>query len=154
MRLSLPSLLTLTTAGALLALALWPAPQPVAATTLAAGDGGCRVTRVIDGDTVDMACPGTGVFRARLIGYDTPETRGARCPAEAALGDAATARLRMLLAQAGRLDARAEGLDRYGRTRVALTLDGRDVGRTLIAEGLAVAYRRGEGRIDWCARLR
>jgi len=33
-----------------------------------------------------------------------------------------------------------------------LRLDGRDVGATLIAEGLAVPYRGG-ARIDWCARL-
>jgi micrococcal nuclease len=35
---------------------------------------------------------------------------------------------------------------------VQLSLDGRDVGRVLIAEGLAVPYSGGR-RIDWCARL-
>jgi micrococcal nuclease len=115
-------------------------------------DAGCRVLRVIDGDTVDMACPDTGRFRARLSGFDTPESFEPRCTAEARVARSATERLRGLVAEAASVDARLGDLDRYGRRLVGLTLDGRDVGATLIAEGLALPYRGGP-RPDWCARL-
>jgi len=148
-RLPLPSLLTLLAVGGLIAVACVPAPAPVPVASTAPA---CSVTRVIDGDTVDMTCPGAGRFRARLTGYDTPETFEPRCAAEAELARAATTRLRGMVRAAGRVDARLGGLDRYDRRLVRLSLDGRDVGATLIAEGLAVRYTGGP-RIDWCARL-
>ncbi|MFW5641616.1 MAG: thermonuclease family protein [Roseicyclus sp.] len=112
----------------------------------------CRVTSVVDGDTVDMTCAATGPFRARLTGFDTPETFRPGCAAEARAARQATQRLRALVAQAQTVDARLGGTDRFGRRLVGLSLDGRDVGAVLIAEGLAVPYRGGR-RIDWCAHL-
>ncbi|MBY6200810.1 thermonuclease family protein [Maritalea mobilis] len=112
----------------------------------------CRVTNVVDGDTVDMTCATEGRFRARLTGYDTPESYQPGCREEAELARRATDRLRQLLRNAARVDARLGGVDRYDRRLVQLRLDGVDVGRTLIAEGLAVRYSGGS-RIDWCARL-
>jgi endonuclease YncB( thermonuclease family) len=125
-----------------------PVPSPLAANTA----DGCAVLQVIDGDTVDLTCPGEGRFRARLIGHDTPESHEPRCAAEAQAAAAATDRLRALVRQADTVEARLGGLDRYNRRLVALRLDGRDVGATLVAEGLAVHYSGGP-RIDWCARL-
>ena len=116
-------------------------------------DPGCSVGRVIDGDTVDLTCPGRGTDRARLMGFDTPEISRPGCAAERRLGLAAKARLRQLVTAAGRIDAGYHGTDRYGRALVVLRLDGRDVAQTLIAEGLAVPYAGGR-RIGWCARLR
>jgi endonuclease YncB( thermonuclease family) len=107
---------------------------------------------VVDGDTVDMTCPGEGRFRARLTGYDTPESFEPRCAAEAQVARAATTRLRGLVREAGSVDAQLGGRDRYDRRLVRLSLDGRDVGATLIAEGLALPYNGGP-RPDWCARL-
>lgn len=123
-------------------------PAPLAATS----ESGCRVARVIDGDTVDLACQGASPFRARLTGYDTPETYEPSCASEAALGLEATARLRALVTSATSVTARISGTDRYGRRLVALSLDGRSVSGTLIAEGLAAPYSGGR-RPDWCARL-
>lgn len=111
----------------------------------------CRVDRVIDGDTVDMTCPGGPGFRARLTGFDTPETYEPGCAAEARLGRQATLRLRELVGGARTVGARLGGVDRYGRRLVSLELDGRDVGGVLISEGLAVPYSGGR-RINWCAR--
>src|SRR6056297_108842 len=112
----------------------------------------CRVTSVVDGDTVDMDCTGFGAFRARLTGYDTPEAYEPGCAAEARAARQATARLRTLVANARTVEPRIGDLDRYGRRLVRLSLDGQDVGAVLISEGLAVPYRGGR-RIDWCAHL-
>jgi micrococcal nuclease len=101
--------------------------------------------RVIDGDTVEHED-----VHHRLLGFDAPETHGADCPAEAALGRRATARLRELLAGARRIVLTPSGRrDRYGRELSTLTVDGRDVGETLIHEGLARLYDGGRRR-PWC----
>ena len=135
----------------LFALAALPACAPLSED---AGQprAGCQVVRVVDGDTVDLACPDTGRERARLIGYDTPETYRPGCSAEARLGAAATYRLRSLVAGAGQIETRRAAYDRYGRRLVQLRIDGRDIATSLVSEGLAVPYAGGR-RIDWCARL-
>ncbi len=110
------------------------------------GDVAARV-RVIDGDTIeDMSEDIT----YRLVNIDTPETGSrARCAAERALGDRATDAARALFAHAQQLELRPTGrLDRYGRTIAFVLIDGRDMGETLIAEGLARPWR---GRREpWC----
>nr|WP_281501843.1 thermonuclease family protein [Aliiroseovarius sp. F20344] len=97
-----------------------------------------------------MKCP-DGTRTARLVGFDTPETKDPGCPEEKALGDKATARLRQIVKGAD-ITMRHDGHDKYGRELVRLSVDGRDVGDTLISEGLALAYRGGS-RINWCDRL-
>ena len=125
-------------------------PHPVSAS---ADTLPCVVVRVVDGDTVDLECLGEGRFRARLTGYDTPETHNPGCSAEAVHGQLATRRLRALVADARMIEARLGRWDRYERRLVQLSVDGRDVGQRLIAEGLALPYDGGR-RPDWCARLR
>jgi micrococcal nuclease len=126
------------------------APDAASART---GGSPCAVVRVIDGDTVDLDCLGEGRFRARLTGFDTPETHRPGCAEEALAGQAATRRLRALVAASGQIDAQLGRWDRYDRRLVQLSVDGRDVGARLIAEGLALPYQGGR-RPDWCARLR
>ena len=125
-----------------------PSPSGLAASQMPT----CQIARVIDGDTVAMSCAGSGPFRARLVGYDTPEAFEPACAAEAQAARAAKTRLSTLVASAQTVDAQVSGTDRYGRRLVRLAIDGRDVGDVLIAEGLAVPYGGGR-RIDWCARL-
>ncbi len=107
----------------------------------------CRVGYVYDGDTVELFC-GTAKSTARLVGFDTPETKDPRCPAEAALGKRATERLRGLL-RLGDVQVFQRGFDKYGRDLVTVTVNGRDVGPVLVAEGLAHAYHSGR-RSGWC----
>lgn len=125
-------------------------PEQASASTVAPP---CAVVRVVDGDTVDLECLGEGRFRARLMGFDTPETHRPGCAEEALLGQAATRALRALVADARTIEADLSRWDRYNRRLVRLSIDGRDVGARLIAEGLALPYEGGR-RIDWCARLR
>ena len=67
---------------------------------------------VIDGDTFKI-----GQRRVRIIGIDAPETHPARCPEEARLGEAATAKLQELFNQgAFEMVAPVYGShDKYGR---------------------------------------
>ncbi|WP_432449842.1 thermonuclease family protein [Aliiroseovarius marinus] len=111
----------------------------------------CRIARVVDGDTVDLTCP-AGRVRARLVGYDTPETHEPRCSAELALGRAATTHLRRVISRSQDIDIQLLGVDRYGRALTRLKIDGTNVAQNMIQEGLAVPYSGGR-RINWCARL-
>lgn len=113
-------------------------------------EAGCVLGYVYDGDTVELLCDGDS-RTARLVGFDTPETRDAGCAAEQALGDRATERLRALV-KTGAVTLSGQAYDKYGRQLITLAVDGQDVGETLIAEGLAQPYRGG-GRINWCAHL-
>lgn len=112
---------------------------------------GCVLGYVFDGDTVEVTC-GAEVLTARLVGFDTPETKAPGCAAEAELGRRATERLRELVkARPAALDA--QGYDKYGRVLVQLNLGGTDVADILTHEGLAVRYSGGT-RVNWCARLK
>jgi len=91
------------------------------------------VTRVIDGDTLEVSVEGSR-RTIRVIGIDAPET--GRCGATEA-----EARLRALvegqpvaLARGARDDA-----DRYGRLLRYVDVGATDAGRALIADGLAIA---------------
>lgn len=103
--------------------------------------------RVIDGDTVEQA----GVTY-RIANIDTPETGDrARCPEERRLGEAATGRARALLADPTRVVITPDGsVDRYGRARATVAVDGRGYGDILMAEGLAQPWRGR--RAVWCGR--
>jgi len=107
---------------------------------------------VIDGDTVR-----TNGESIRLIGFDTPETRGAQCEAERVLAYEASERLRQVIDQAATIRIEYEttragspSRDRYGRLLAVLFLEGRDAGVVLINEGLACAYSGRTARGSWC----
>ncbi|MGQ0533615.1 MAG: thermonuclease family protein [Caulobacteraceae bacterium] len=103
------------------------------------GDGGPQM-HVIDGDTFEDVL---GDITYRVVNIDTPETGPrARCDAERALGNRATELARTLITRAQNLELRPTGrIDRYGRTIAFVLIDGRDLGETLIAEGLARPWR-------------
>lgn len=100
---------------------------------------------VVDGDTFWME----GI-KIRIADIDTPETHPARCAREAELGAAATRRLQALL-NSGEVALASAGRDsdRYGRKLRLVSVDGRGVGDTLVAEGLARPYA-GSYRDGWC----
>lgn len=95
--------------------------------------------RVVDGDTLR---DGRGEYY-RVENLDAPELgRRARCPAELALAEAARDEARRLVATATRVEAVETGRrDRYDRNLARIEIDGRDLGETLIAQGLARPWR-------------
>lgn len=104
------------------------------------------VRRVIDGDTFDL----WSGERVRIANIDAAETPPkARCEREARLALAARARLRQMLRE-GRVELHRAGRDRdrYGRLLRRASVDRRDVGERLVAEGLARPW--GGRRGPWC----
>lgn len=103
---------------------------------------------VTDGDSVRI----DGVAH-RIANIDAPELRHAQCDAERRLAVVAKRRLTELLAS-GKVEVTVgdpqtgRTFDRFNRILATITVDGRDVGRTLVAEELA---RPWEGRRrSWC----
>jgi micrococcal nuclease len=97
---------------------------------------------VVDGNTVKV--DGRSY---RLIGYDTPETYFANCENERRLGEAATARLRALIATEARLEPNGQDC-KWGRE--CARLFGEDVRDVMLREGLARPYAGRGPRTDWC----
>jgi endonuclease YncB( thermonuclease family) len=107
-----------------------------------------RALYAVDGDTIKL-----GTQSLRLLNIDAPEVSRPDCQEEAALGARAAERLRSLIA-GGPIAILPNGrVDRYGRPLISLTAGGRDVGETLIAEGLAVPWPV-KGDPGWCVAAR
>ncbi len=113
-------------------------------------EAGCAVGFVYDGDSVELICP-SDKETARLVGFDTPETKNPKCEAELNLGKKATTRMRSLIG-AGPYLLDHVGVDKYHRPLVRITRDGENLGNILIKEGLAVRYSGGK-RPNWCDLL-
>lgn len=126
-----------------------------AAPALAAGPGPtepaylyrAQVTRVIDGDTVDVTLD-LGFYielraqRIRLLGIDAPEVKGetreAGQAAKAFLKDLVEGRWIIIRTVKGKDDG--DRADSFGRWLGVLYLDGVDVNEAMMAAGHAVPY--------------
>jgi micrococcal nuclease len=111
--------------------------------------GDCRVSRVIDGDTVDLGCPSTGPVRARIVGYDSPELFSPGCAAERAAAERAKQVLSAWVWHATSTEVALLGHDRYGRMLVDMRLSGQRVARGMVESGLGRRYF-GKARGGWC----
>ena len=106
---------------------------------------------VYDGDTIKI-----GGQRMRLLDIDTPEISKPQCSYEEKVGYEARDRLRELIGQAGTIEIIDSGTtDKYGRNLIYVEVDGRDAGKILVSEGLALRYRGGsaawrERQRHWC----
>lgn len=97
------------------------------------------VTRVIDGDTLDVRLPGGGRERVRILGIDSPEMR----PKERCAKQATEAARRLAQGETvGLVGDRTQATrDRYGRLLAYVTLPGGlDMGRRLLVTGNAKVY--------------
>lgn len=104
-----------------------------------------RITRVVDGDTVDVRLASGRHRSVRLIGIDSPETRfGAECG-----GSGATVALTRKLPVGTRVkllsDPTQAAVDRYDRLLryVVRAADGRDMNRSQVYDGRATVYVYG-----------
>ena len=109
---------------------------------------GCEITRIVDGDTVDVDC-GSGIDRVRLMGFDTPESFRAQCSSEAARALAAERYLTGEITRARIVDFEFRGRDRFDRALAVMRLDGQDIADVMVSAGHARRYDGGR-RQGWC----
>ncbi len=112
-------------------------------------ESGCRVLSVTDGDTVELYCPGRGLERARLTGFDTPEIFSPGCVSEYVKGQQAAWALRAMIFGADEISVVRRGTDKYDRTLVYMAVDGNAVAEKMISAGHARPYGGGK-RASWC----
>lgn len=107
-----------------------------------------RGVEVVDGDTVAIRVDGKRQ-RVRMVDYDAPNIgRFAACPAEAAAGAKAKARLRSLVNLRTVTLQFTGDVDPYSRRLAYLRVGKTSVGELLARRGLAVPYA-GHGEHHW-----
>ena len=124
-----------------------PTPTPAAititpvlptATDVSATAQRAEVTRVVDGDTIDVRM-GDTVHRVRYIGMDTPETVDPRRPV-GCYGREASERNRQLVeGKTVELEKDVSETDDFGRLLRYVWVDGEMVNAVLVREGYATA---------------
>jgi micrococcal nuclease len=102
---------------------------------------GARITCIVDGDTFWLE----GV-KIRPQGFDTPEMGKPSCPRRAAGAIEARDALQRLL-ESGTVQVQPTGRS-YDRVLARVTVDGVDIGETMIAAGHARRYVPGAA--PWC----
>ena len=114
------------------------------------------VTRVIDGDTVEIRAPFLPlplkpVLSVRLLGIDTPEKAPlAKCEKELELSKEATAYARETIAAAHEVKIQLIKWDKYGgRVLGYIFIDGKSLADLQIAKGHARPYDGGTKQ-GWC----
>ncbi|HWJ72388.1 MAG TPA: thermonuclease family protein [Kaistia sp.] len=110
---------------------------------LLVGSAAASDLTAVDGDTVRL-----GDERIRIIGLDAPELH-ARCRAEKRLAERARDRMAELISGDHVEVIRSTRKDKYRRTLAIIRVNGVDVARVMIFEGLARPYH-GERRQSWC----
>jgi endonuclease YncB( thermonuclease family) len=115
-----------------------------------------EITRVIDGDTVEIAVdflpdPLPPKLSIRVMGIDTPEKAPrAQCDAEAALAKKASAFTKNAVASALEVDIKILKWDKYGgRVLGDVYLDHQSLAGSLVSAGLARHYE-GDAKLSWC----
>jgi micrococcal nuclease len=114
------------------------------------GDGPCgpseaTVTRVVDGDTLEL----DDGRKIRLLLVDTPETTNGHDDCYGT--NAATFTSDLVLNKQVQLDFDVECTDRYGRTLAYVTVDGQEVNRLIIQRGFGCVLHispDGDSRVD------
>ena len=111
----------------------------LACLALPAQAGPSGTIRVIDGDTIVV-----GDTRVRLHGIDAPELGQPCTDAQGVSWDCGTwvAREARARWQGQRTTCTTRDRDRYGRVVATCTVGQTDIGRSLVADGLALAYRK------------
>ena len=127
------------------------ASASAAASAVGDHDATVTVSRVVDGDTVEITPAIDGVVDVRLIGMDTPETVDPGEEVEPLGPEASSFATEELTGRSVGLEFDAEREDQYGRLLAYVYLGGEMFNELLVEEGLAQAYpydpnTRYEGR--------
>ena len=114
---------------------------------------GCKVTRVVDGDTIDVDLDlGFDIIykcRVRLYGIDTPESR-TRDKDEKARGKLAAKFLQDAISNGNHVILQTQLKDskgKFGRVLASVIVDGIDINQQMIEKYMAVKYT-GQSKQD------
>jgi len=125
------------------------------ATTAVANPYPWKVTRAVDGDTVEVQVKWLPVelgnkLKIRIYGVDTPEKGGrASCPAEAERGAAATEFTKKFL-KGKVITVEIKEWDKFGgRVLGDVNVDGKSLRAELVKNGFAREYF-GDKKKSWC----
>lgn len=129
----------------------------VSASATASAPGGdydatATVSRVVDGDTIEISPAVNGNEEVRLIGMDTPETKDPSEEVEPLGPEASAFAADTLTGRSVGLEFDVEREDQYGRLLAYVYLGGEMFNEVLVEEGYAQAYpydpnTRYEGRL-------
>ena len=111
-----------------------------AASAAGAYDVTVTVSRVVDGDTIEVSPTIGGDEEVRLIGMDTPETKDPLQEVEPLGPEASAFATDSLTGQSVGLEFDVEREDQYGRLLAYVYLAGEMFNEVLVEEGLAQAY--------------
>jgi micrococcal nuclease len=107
-------------------------------TALPPGLTPAKVTRVVDGDTIEVEVDGE-VYKVRYIGIDTPESVDPRRAVECFGKEAAERNRELVEGRDVGLEKDVSETDAFGRLLRYVWLDGRLVNARLVTEGYALA---------------
>ena len=114
---------------------------------------GCKVTRVVDGDTIDVDLDlGFDIIykcRVRLYGIDTPESR-TRNKDEKVRGKLASKFLQDAINNGDHVILRTQLKDskgKFGRVLASVIVDGIDINQSMVTNHMAVRYE-GQNKKD------
>ncbi len=114
-----------------------PAPQPTAGSiTKQVDDGTVLVTRVIDGDTIEIE----GGERVRYIGIDTPETVDPRKPVQCFGVEASNKNNELVEGKMVRLEKDVTDRDKYNRLLRYVYVGDTFINLELVKQGFAYSY--------------
>ncbi len=97
------------------------------------------VTRVVDGDTVEVAFPGGEMALVRYIGIDTPERENETNPQECFYTEATKRNAELVLNKSVRLVRDVSATDQYGRLLRYVYVGDDLINQRLVREGYALA---------------
>jgi micrococcal nuclease len=96
------------------------------------------VTRVIDGDTIEVNISGT-IYKVRYIGIDTPELDDERSEFRVLAREATKLNIQLVVGETIRLEKDVSETDKYGRLLRYVYVDDVFVNAELVRQGLAWA---------------
>ena len=102
-----------------------------------------------DGDTCYVTYKGKN-DKVRILGLDTPEISNPKCEQEYALGIDARNFVNNLISEAVSIKFKTEyNRDFFGRILSYIIVDGENVSKKMVSNGLGVIYDRSNKK-DWC----
>ena len=102
-----------------------------------------------DGDTCYVTYKGKN-DKVRLLGLDTPEISKPKCEQEYALGIDARNFVNNLISEGVSIKFKTEyNRDFFGRILSYIVVDGENVSKKMVSNGLGVIYNRSNKK-DWC----